>query len=189
MGTVSYMAPELLMEQPVSEKIDVYSYAICLWYALFSSAPIIYPRFNFKKKKPKGNDHKEDAVPKHEASTDHVGRGQRKGLFSLFFSYFSLIKFLQSRLPIPDDCPKLFKNIMESSWKQDPKERPSFKTILGTLMSAIGTDFEIKGGAYMRPLTQQQSQWSASIDQTIEGVCLYSCFLEHKSLKMSLFVV
>ena len=27
------------------------------------------------------------------------------------------------RLPIPDDCPPLFRQIMEAAWKDDPNDR------------------------------------------------------------------
>jgi len=33
------------------------------------------------------------------------------------------------RLHIPDECPFVFKNLMEQCWKTDPDTRPDFKEI------------------------------------------------------------
>jgi len=36
-GTLGYMAPEMLREQKTSNKVDLYSYGVVVWYGMHSS--------------------------------------------------------------------------------------------------------------------------------------------------------
>lgn len=38
-GTVSYMAPEIIRNEPCSEKIDVFAYGVVLWELLTCEVP------------------------------------------------------------------------------------------------------------------------------------------------------
>ncbi|KAL1440892.1 hypothetical protein MTO96_009063 [Rhipicephalus appendiculatus] len=71
----------------------------------------------------------------------------------------------EERLTIPSTCPTAFANLMTACWKTDPKERPSFSTILQHL-NAMSEDDSLcnLASAYL----SQRSVWKQEIESTLE---------------------
>ncbi|KAH6939139.1 hypothetical protein HPB50_016111 [Hyalomma asiaticum] len=71
----------------------------------------------------------------------------------------------EERLTIPSTCPAAFANLMTACWKTDPKERPSFSTILQHL-NAMSEDDSLcnLASAYL----SQRSVWKQEIESTLE---------------------
>lgn len=124
-GTISYMAPELLKEMPVSEKIDIYSFAVLLWELITKQVP-------FASWKP-----------------------------------VQIIWFIAGegrRLPIPEDCPDIFRNIIERCWAEEPKKRPDFNEILSTLMKVV---LEESTPQETESLLETQQRWNLTLPQKV----------------------
>lgn len=71
----------------------------------------------------------------------------------------------EERLTIPSTCPAAFANLMTACWKTDPKERPSFSTILHHLNTMSEDDSLCNlASAYL----SQRSVWKQEIESTLE---------------------
>lgn len=104
MGTISYMPPEMLKELPVSEKVDLYSFAIVLWYTqllplvtssdwalLNSSFFVSFSPLSFR-----------------ELVTKQIPFSGWKPVQIIWF-----IAGENRRLPLPDDCPEFLRTMIE----------------------------------------------------------------------------
>uniref|UniRef100_F1KSH2 mitogen-activated protein kinase kinase kinase n=1 Tax=Ascaris suum TaxID=6253 RepID=F1KSH2_ASCSU len=88
-GTVPYLAPEVIRDRKCSKAMDVWSFGLVLWEVLTGATPF-------------------------------EGLGQ--GAVQLQIGTFVKQK-------IPSSCPADLKRIIESCWRDDPHDRPTFKQL------------------------------------------------------------
>ncbi|KAJ0070351.1 hypothetical protein NL108_007724, partial [Boleophthalmus pectinirostris] len=69
------------------------------------------------------------------------------------------------RLTIPSGCPSSFAELMRSCWKTDPKERPTFKSILSTLES-MSHDSQLP--QQCNSFLHNKAEWRCEIEATLE---------------------
>eukprot|EP00049_Salpingoeca_infusionum_P010445 m.179604 g.179604 ORF g.179604 m.179604 type:complete len:1659 (-) comp14642_c2_seq2:170-5146(-) len=65
-------------------------------------------------------------------------------------------------LPIPEDCPFPFNDILTRSWKKDLKERPSFQSIIWLLELPEATEFAATSAA---AFASKRTAWDTAIDE------------------------
>ncbi|KAL0966380.1 hypothetical protein UPYG_G00294620 [Umbra pygmaea] len=71
----------------------------------------------------------------------------------------------QERLTIPTSCPPSFADLMRKCWQADPKERPVFKQVLGTL-ETMSKDSRLPDQC--NSFLHNKDQWRCEIDATLE---------------------
>ncbi|KAJ8011704.1 hypothetical protein DPEC_G00061010 [Dallia pectoralis] len=71
----------------------------------------------------------------------------------------------QERLTIPTSCPPSFADLMRKCWQADPKERPVFKQVLGTL-ETMSKDSRLPDQC--NSFLHNKNQWRCEIDATLE---------------------
>uniref|UniRef100_A0A8C6TVK1 Sterile alpha motif and leucine zipper containing kinase AZK n=1 Tax=Neogobius melanostomus TaxID=47308 RepID=A0A8C6TVK1_9GOBI len=86
-----------------------------------------------------------------------------KGLEGLQVAWLVVEK--NERLTIPSGCPRCFAELMTSCWKTDPKERPMFKQILGTLES-MSRDSQLP--QQCNSFLHNKAEWRCEIEATLE---------------------
>ncbi|XP_030257379.1 mitogen-activated protein kinase kinase kinase 13-A-like [Sparus aurata] len=71
----------------------------------------------------------------------------------------------QERLTIPTSCPASFAELMRKCWQADPKERPQFKQVLGTL-ETMANDSRLPDQC--NSFLHNKDQWRCEIESTLE---------------------
>uniref|UniRef100_A0A4W5QHC0 Protein kinase domain-containing protein n=1 Tax=Hucho hucho TaxID=62062 RepID=A0A4W5QHC0_9TELE len=71
----------------------------------------------------------------------------------------------QERLTIPTSCPPSFADLMKRCWQAEPKERPVFKQVLGTL-ETMSNDSRLPDQC--NSFLHNKDQWRCEIDATLE---------------------
>uniref|UniRef100_A0A4W5PZS1 Mitogen-activated protein kinase kinase kinase 20 n=1 Tax=Hucho hucho TaxID=62062 RepID=A0A4W5PZS1_9TELE len=71
----------------------------------------------------------------------------------------------QERLTIPTSCPPSFADLMKKCWLAEPKERPVFKQVLGTL-ETMSEDSRLP--EQCNSFLHNKDQWRCEIDATLE---------------------
>ncbi|CDQ95037.1 unnamed protein product, partial [Oncorhynchus mykiss] len=71
----------------------------------------------------------------------------------------------QERLTIPTSCPPSFADLMKKCWQAEPKERPVFKQVLGTL-ETMSKDSRLP--EQCNSFLHNKDQWRCEIDATLE---------------------
>ncbi|VDK42883.1 unnamed protein product [Anisakis simplex] len=89
-GTVPYLAPEVIRDRKCSKAMDVWSFGLVLWEILTGTTPF---------------------------------KGLGPGAIQLQIGTFV-------KQQIPSSCPADLKNIINSCWRDDPHDRPTFKQLL-----------------------------------------------------------
>ncbi|XP_069791844.1 mitogen-activated protein kinase kinase kinase 20-like isoform X1 [Narcine bancroftii] len=86
-----------------------------------------------------------------------------KGLEGLQVAWLVVEK--NERLTIPKGCPASFAEILHQCWETDPKKRPHFKRILGSL-ELMSHDSQLPGQC--NSFLHNKAQWRCEIEATLE---------------------
>ncbi|XP_015231748.1 PREDICTED: mitogen-activated protein kinase kinase kinase MLT-like isoform X1 [Cyprinodon variegatus] len=86
-----------------------------------------------------------------------------KGLEGLQVAWLVVEK--NERLTIPSSCPASFAELMRKCWSAEPKERPMFKQILGTLES-MSKDRQLP--EQCNSFLHSKAEWRCEIEATLE---------------------
>lgn len=68
--------------------------------------------------------------------------------FTNFMQFVMMVGVQKKRLPIPDDCPKKLKSMMQRCWSDDPHKRPSFAELLRKF-DLLLKDFDQASGSHV----------------------------------------
>ncbi|XP_046883869.1 mitogen-activated protein kinase kinase kinase 20-like [Hypomesus transpacificus] len=71
----------------------------------------------------------------------------------------------QERLTIPSSCPASFADLMKKCWQAEPKERPMFKQVLGTL-ETMSNDSRLPDQC--NSFLHNKEKWRCEIESTLE---------------------
>lgn len=161
-GSYKYMAPEVFLSLPANEKVDQYSYAICIW-ELVARKPLLFHRF---RKSAQGG--KVEYTPKTWA--EEAARGKRAELPSAWPNVIRC-RALPAREPAtqPLATPRCLchrrahrralsplsacpvpsrRRLIKDCWDHNPENRPSYKQLMvrrSTLGPPPQRDEEVRG--------------------------------------------
>ena len=109
-GTPLYMAPEVALRRPYSEKVDIYSYGTILWQLATGEVPF-------------------EGMSKAEFFEHVVKGGNRPPMTALRDRPF----------PHPHYLPDEFCDLIQRCWHEDPAARPTSAQVLATLREVTAT--------------------------------------------------
>eukprot|EP00210_Caulerpa_lentillifera_P009064 g8649.t1 len=145
-GTLEYMAPEVLLKKGHSFASDVYALAICI----NELATGIYPFADCTKENPDAHTVLEMGYGRQELAVAVAAEGLRPTL--------------------PRDCPVIFTDLINACWKLDPVSRPTLDQIYNQFHSMYSSLEELKFPKVIKSASviQQKTQGVTSIDQEVE---------------------
>lgn len=130
-GTVAWMAPEIIRNEPCSEKVDIWSYGVVLWELLTRE------------------------IPYKNIDTSAIIWGVGNNSMSL---------------PIPATCPEELQILMKQCWDKCPKNRPTFRIVIGHLEIAS----EELLAQPISVFTEIQKSWKSDIQSQVDRLPSWS---------------
>ena len=127
-GSVRWMAPEVILHAPYGMPADVYSFAIVLFETVCAVRPYIDPVTHTLW------DPQDIAAFVADGHVCHFFF--LPSFFSCWFHVSHVVFLLEQRLEIPKDrCSGKVRTIIEQCWEQEPSDRPTFDLLVPLLRS------------------------------------------------------
>lgn len=144
-GSIMWMAPEVLQSKDYSEKADIYSLGIVLWEIMERDLP--YPNMRSYQ------------IEKHVLDRKRCEKSGEKVMIlrtTIFPSF---------RPPIPSMCPRPYADLMQALWEHKPEKRPSAADAVSSMEALIRSPW------VNMPISASEAELQQCVSQSISSRC------------------